>query len=438
FGVREMGGNDPVTPDTLMLIGSTTKTMTTMLMAQLVDDGIMDWDTPVVDIMPTFTVADPEITQMITVQHLVCACTGVPRRDFEMIFNSEDTGAEGIIESLADFEFFTGFGEAFQYSNQMVATGGYVAAMAAGGEYGNLYEDYLALMQERIFDTVGMPNTTFSFDKAKASGNYGIPHDNNIALEYSPMSLDVEEALLGPVVPAGGAWSNVMDMARYLVTELDEGVAPDGTRVVSAENLKKTWEPQVAITDDASYGLGWIVDEYKGLKVLHHGGNTNGFTSDLAFIPDVDLGISVLTNQYGSLFNQLVRFRLLELMYQQDPQFEEAAQFQIDMMKKASDEVMAQIQESINTEEIAPYLGQYSNAALGDITVQWQQDKLIFDSGEFQAEIRARINDEGELSYVLYDSLLSGLPVKTEETEDGRYVIVIGLGVNEYTFEKVE
>ena len=438
FGVREMGGDDPVTPETLMLIGSTTKTMTTMLMAQLVDEGLMDWDTPVVDIMPTFAVADPEITHKITVQHLVCACTGVPRRDFEMIFNSEEMSAEDIVESLADFEFFTDFGEAFQYSNQMVATGGYVAALAAGGEYGNLYDDYLALMQEHIFDPIGMTHTTFSFDEARASGNYGTPHKSNIALEYSPVPLETEEVILTPISPAGGAWSNVLDMASYLITELNEGVTPDGTRVVSAENLGVTWEPQVAITHEMSYGLGWIVDEYKGLPVLHHGGNTLGFTSDLAFLPDTGLGISVLTNQYGSLLNQLVRFRLLELLYQQEPEAEEMAQFQLYMMKEASDELMAKIQESIDPEEVEPYLGQYSNAALGDITVQWQGDKLIFDTGEFQAEIRSKVDDEGDVSYILYDSVLAGLGVELNENEKGNPVIVIGAGVNEYTFENVQ
>ncbi|MBZ0287498.1 MAG: beta-lactamase family protein, partial [Anaerolineae bacterium] len=122
FGVRELGQDDPVTPETLMMVGSTTKSMTTMMMATLVDDGKMDWDQPVIDILPDFAVADPELTKTITVRNLVCACTGVPRRDLEWVFNS--LTPEEIIASLSTFRFFTDFGEAFQYSNQMVATGG--------------------------------------------------------------------------------------------------------------------------------------------------------------------------------------------------------------------------------------------------------------------------------------------------------------------------
>src|SRR5690606_1005262 len=86
FGVRELGKDDPVTPETLMMIGSTTKSMTTMLMGTLVDEGLMDWDTPAVEILPSFAVADPEITQRITMRNMVCACTGVPRRDAELLF----------------------------------------------------------------------------------------------------------------------------------------------------------------------------------------------------------------------------------------------------------------------------------------------------------------------------------------------------------------
>jgi hypothetical protein len=318
----------------------------------------------------------------------------------------------------------------------MVAAGGYVATLAAGSEYGNLRDDFVALMQERIFDPIGMASTTFSFDEARATGNYGLPHSADLTLEYSRIPLETEEAFLPPVAPAGGAWSNVLDMARYLITELNEGAAPDGTLVVSSENLRKTWEPQVAITDEASYGLGWIVDEYKGLGVLHHGGNTFGFTSDLAFLPDSGLGISVLTNQQGSFLNQLVRLRLLELLYEQEPEADELGRFQLRMMREGLAELEEQIQESVEADAVADHLGEYVNDALGAVTVEWRGEKLVFDAGEFQAEIRGILDDEGEVSYVLYDSELAGLPVEFGEDEEDNPCMTVGVGVVAYTFEK--
>ena len=438
FGVRELGSDDPVTSKTLMLIGSTTKTMTTLLMAQLVDAGLMDWDTPVVDILPTFAVADPEITQTITMQNMVCACTGVPRRDFELIFNAHELSAEDIIESLADFEFFTDFGEAFQYSNQMVATGGYLAALAAGGEYGNLYDDYLTMMQENVFDPIGMTHTTFSFDAVRASGDYAIPYGSNTIREYSPLPLETEESFLTPVAPAGGAWSNVMDMARYLITEINSGVTPDGEQIVSAENLSRTWEPQVPITNDMSYGLGWIVGDYKGIPVIEHAGNTLGFTSEMVFLPEADLGICILTNQQGSVANQMVRMRLLELLYQQEPEIDELVHSYLDMLESQINELIEKLEESIDPEPVEPYPGRYINPTLGEITVEWWDGKLIFDAGEFQAEVRSLIKEDGGIAYFLYDSVFAGLSLEPGEDEDGNLILAIGAGVNEYIFTKVE
>ena len=187
FGVRKLGEAQPMTVDTHMMIGSTGKSLTTTMMATLVDDGLMTWDTPVVDILPQFKMADPDLTQRITVRNLVCACTGVPRRDFEFIFNAHDLSAEDMIESLSTFEVFTDFGEAFQYSNQMVAAGGYVAAAAAGGTWGNLEAAYSSELQKRVLDPVGMPLTTLSFDAVRERGEYATPHTLLPGFAYGPL-----------------------------------------------------------------------------------------------------------------------------------------------------------------------------------------------------------------------------------------------------------
>jgi hypothetical protein len=176
FGVREAGGDAPVTPETMMLAGSVTKPMTTTYMATLVDDGLLRWDQPVVEILPSFAVADPEVTKRLTIGDLVCACTGVPKRDLELAFAGDGMSAAEVIASLREFAFFTPVGEAFQYSNQMAAAGGYLAAIAAGGRLETAFVDYVAGMEERVFGPVGMSATTFSEAEAVASGNYALPH----------------------------------------------------------------------------------------------------------------------------------------------------------------------------------------------------------------------------------------------------------------------
>jgi CubicO group peptidase (beta-lactamase class C family) len=453
FGVRELGKDAPVTPETLMMVGSTGKTMTTMMMATVVDDGLVSWDTPVQEVLSQFSVADPELSQQITMRNLVCACTGVPRRDLQLIFNADELSAEDIVESLQEFEFFTEFGEAFQYSNQLVATGGYAAAAATGAAWGSLYEVYVDEMQARIFDPIGMENTTFSFDEVVADDNYALPHTIGVEVPYELAPLSMER-VVEPVAPAGAAWSNVLDMARYLLTELDEGVAPDGTRVVSTENLAETWEPQVPVDANASYGLGWFVDEYKGQRVIHHGGNTFGYTSDLAFLPDAGVGITILTNGRATdALNQAVRFRLLELLFEQPEEYDAQADFVNQTVRGMVAEPVAET-VPVTAEAVEPFLGRYHNDELGGLEMVWADETLFFDVGEFSMEVRALPAEEetaegnaaeatatpgnaDTTGYVIYGAPMTGLPLHLEMGEDGQPQVIFGMGVDEYTFTPV-
>ncbi len=434
FGVQNHESGEPVTPETMMMIGSTTKSLTTMLMAQLVDEGVFDWDTRVVEILPTFEVAEPDITDQITMQNLVCACTGVPRRDLEWLFNYEDLTAEKIIESLADFEFFTGFGEAFQYSNQMVATGGYLAALAAGGEYGTLHEDYITLLEERVLDPIGMEDSTFSFDEISGGGRYASPYGKNLAGETVEIPLSYETSLI-PLAPAGALWSNVIDMSNYLVTLLQEGVSPAGERLVSSDNLAVTWEPQVEISAEADYGLGWIIADYGGLEIISHGGNTFGYSSEFAFAPSANLGVSILTNQQGSLFNPIVRMWLFEKLYQQEPETEELAEFLLQQSDEGLSSIRRSLVDAVDQEVVQDYLGSYEEEALGKAVLEWEDGKLILDVGEYRNEIRA-LRDDGEIEYSTYSPPFAGLPIRFELDEDGNPTVILGIGLVEYTFHR--
>lgn len=341
-----------------------------------------------------------------------------------------------MVESLKTFEFFTDFGEAFQYSNQMVATGGYVAARAAGGEYGALYEAYITAMQERVFDPIGMKNTTFSFDEVVANANYATPHGALLTGEYIPLSLDLEKTLI-PVTPAGADWSTAHDMALYMMTEINKGVTVDGKRVVSEVNLLETWKPQVQVAAETSYGLGWFIDQYKGLKVIHHGGNTLGFTSEFAFLPDAGLGIVVMTNgQASNLFNEAIRVRLLELVYDQPMEYDA----NIDFAIQQGDENLAKAQKQfreLDEEAVQPYLGTFQSDVLGDMLITLADGKLTMDVGEFVTELRKIITDSGEVRYAMVEPPLTGNVLEFKTDDKDKPVIVIDLVTDVYTFSKV-
>ena len=321
FGVKELGRPEPMTVDTQLMIGSSSKSLATLMMATIVDDGLMTWDTPVVDVLPSFSLADPDATANLTMRNLVCACTGVPRRDMEFLFNADTLGAEDVVRSLSTFQLFTKPGETFQYSNQMVATGGYLAAVAAGADPDAMLPGFAAELQRRVLSPIGMLHTTLSMNAVRAADTYATPHGLRIGGEsysYVPIPLS-EEHLLMPVAPSGALWSTAPDMARYLITLLQRGVTPEGARIVSEENLDQLFVPQVKMSNDASYALGWMIGSYKGLRLIEHGGNTFGFTTSLLFAPDAGIGVVVLTNaRIANNFSDNLAQRVVDLAYGQD------------------------------------------------------------------------------------------------------------------------
>jgi CubicO group peptidase (beta-lactamase class C family) len=436
FGVKELGKDDPMTVDTSMMIGSTGKSLTTMMMGTLVDDGKMTWDTPAQEILPSFAVKDPELSKTITMRNLVCACTGVPRRDNEMLYNANELTPEDIVASLQSFEFFTDFGEAFQYSNQMVGTGGYLAAIAGGAEPTNLLVGYEKVLQERVLDPIGMKDTTLSFDKVVERGNYALPHGYAISGERLPMTLD-QEKFLTLIAPAGAHWSTAPDMARYMITELNKGVSPDGVQVVSEENLLETWKAQVPVSNTENYGLGWFVGEYKGMQFINHGGNTLGFTSSFGFLPDKNLGVLVLTNAQGSNgFNESVGARVFELLFEQPPEIQAALDFGYEQEKKGLSEVQAD-QVELDIDAVTPFVGTYTNDALGEVTISLDGNTLMMDAGEFKSELLAYTRDDIIVYAPADPPLASGADGGFEFKLDGDApVIELAVPPDVYTFVK--
>ena len=437
FGYADPATQTPMTPQTHMMIGSTGKSLTTMMMATLVDDGVMTWDTPARELYPSFAVKDPALSETLTMRNLVCACTGVPRRDLELLFNADELEPTDIINSLADFEFFTDFGEAFQYSNQMVATAGFIAGAVAEPAMADLEAAYAAALAERVTGPMGMVDTTLSLEEVLARGNYAIPHGYRIDATYVPIDFKIEQ-MLRPINPSGGHWSTLEDMARYMITQLNRGVAPDGTRVVSEENLLVTRQPQVKISAQSSYGLGWMVGTYKGLPMVEHGGNTLGFTSDFGFMPTIDLGLIMLANAQGA--NTLgtdARVRLLELLYGLESEVLPSFDFVEEQIAKSRQELAEQLAGPLDTGAVEQFAGDYSNDSLGDMALSLQEGKLLAAFGEFTTELRPKIDEEGQPDgYLMGDPPLAGFVVKLEVAADGTHQVILGEGLTEYIFLK--
>src|SRR5262249_13700675 len=128
LGVKTLGKPEPVDADTLFIAASNTKAMTTLLLAQLVDEKKLRCDHPLSEVYPGFRLGDAETTRQVLVKHLVCACTGMPRQDFEWLFNYASATPASSMASLAAMQPTSRFGEVYQYSNVLAGAAGYVGA----------------------------------------------------------------------------------------------------------------------------------------------------------------------------------------------------------------------------------------------------------------------------------------------------------------------
>jgi CubicO group peptidase (beta-lactamase class C family) len=293
FGLKELGDSEKPDGDTLFMVASNTKAMTTLLLAKLVDEHRMNWDTPVTTLLPSFRLGNADTTRSVLVKHLICACTGMPLQDLEWIFEYGNMTPGSSLALLGTMQPTSKFGELFQYSNLMAAAAGYTAAYVIYPQM-ELGAAYDHAMQSYVFDPLQMKSTTFDFGRA-LSNNHATAHAPGINGKPAKALMAINYAVI-PLRPAGGAWSSVRDMLKYVSMELAEGKLPDGTTYISKEPLLERRAPQVYIGKDVSYGMGLEVDTTYGVPVVHHGGDLIGYHSDMIWLPQQNVGLVILTN----------------------------------------------------------------------------------------------------------------------------------------------
>ena len=318
FGACRLGSSEPVRPQTRFMIGSATKPLTTLMMARLVANGDFKWSTPVTELLPDFALADPEVTRELDMRYTVCACTGMPRRDLDLIFKFKGISPERRIAEMRTMSPTTDFGETFQYSNYLVAAGGYAAARSRQPE-GSLQFAYEEAMQEWVFEPLGMTMTGLPEEMGK---NLAAPHAISFGGNCSLVNPGMER-FVNAVAPAGALWSTVLDLAQYLLLELNRGKGPNGHQLLPEEDLQARWQSGIKIDGKNSYGLGLLRSEEEGLEVISHSGNTLGFSSDLYFLPKKGLGVVVLTNlRMANSFLAAARHKVFELVFGDAPKAE--------------------------------------------------------------------------------------------------------------------
>ena len=435
YGVRELGKPAAVDGDTRFMIASNTKALTTLMLAKLVDAGKLDWNARARDVYPSFRLGDAATTDKVLVKHLICACTGVPRQDFEWLFEGEKQTPDSVMATLGTMQPTSGFGELFQYSNPMAAAAGFIGGQVAypGSELGAGYDQ---AMQALVFDPLGMHDTTFDYAKAQ-SGNYAVPHGYDIDHKVKVMGMGLNDTIVSSR-PAGAAWSTVNDLLKYVQMEIDGGVLPGGSRYIGEAALLQRREPQIALGVDRNYAMALMVDKSDGTTVIDHGGDMGGFHSNMMWWPAQKVGAVILTNaDEGVMLRGPLKRRLMELMFDGEPQAQAAAAANAKANRESFDAGRRLLQWPADAQAIAGLARRYRNPALGELVVTRKDDQAVFDVGTFSSVVATQQQPDGSLAFVTIDPEIGGFPFVRAD-KDGMRKLIVRDGQHEYVFDEVK
>lgn len=397
-GVRALGSPEPVDENTKFMVASNTKGMATLLLSTLADEGKLGWDEPVTSLYPAFRLGSDETTKSTLVRHLVCACTGLPRKDYAFILADEGAPPTDTFRQLAESYPTSDFGELFQYNNLMASAAGYLGGALAypGMELGAAFD---RAMDERIFKPLSMINTTFDHKKAM-TGNWARPHGLNVDGQAEVIPNDFNFTV-DPHRPAGGVWSTAADMAHYVQLELSKGLTPDGKRLVSEENLVERRERGVPVGENSWYGMGLFEKISSGIPVVTHGGTLLGYRSNFFALPEANVGAVILTNaDSGSAMIDPFFRRLMEVLYDGKPEAADKIAVAAQRIKAQTAKRRAELTVPGDAAVLANLATKYVSPGIGTISISERDGTKWVKAGFIEGPIATETNPDGSISIV--------------------------------------
>src|SRR5579875_2380348 len=323
-GIRSVEKGAPVTPDTLFPIASCTKSFTTAAMALLIDEGKMRWDDPPQKYVPYFHLSDPLVDREVTLRDLVTHRTGL--RDHRLMWYRSPWTPEERIRRFAYLPLDKPFRTTFQYQSTMFTVAGLAVARAAGMSWADF-------VQKRLLDPLSMKATYFTTTAISKITDKASPHrffpSSSATKEQKGEVRLIEPYPMETPEPAGSIQSNARDLAQWLLFQLDGCSHPtqgEGKRLVSLAHLEITHTPQIVIPLDAidriqfpethqmGYGMGWVIQDHFGHRLLQHAGAIDGFRCHFALVPKCRLGIVLLCNLHQTRMNIALSNSLLEML----------------------------------------------------------------------------------------------------------------------------
>jgi CubicO group peptidase (beta-lactamase class C family) len=390
YGVLSVGGTTPVTDQTLFEIGSTTKAFTATLAAMLVADGKLRFDDRVITYLPDFRLYDPVASAELTVRDALTHRGGMGRGEL-MWLGSGATRAE-VIHRLRFLKPESPFRSRFSYQNMVFTVAGEATAKAAG-------TTWEALVKQRIFTPLGM-TSTLATSKGMTATNVARPHGMDRDSVFARAFMKGEH-----IAPAGSILSSARDMAQWVRFQLGDGTF-GGKRLVSAAALRETHTPQILtgiggpgrggdaapVTVFSSYGMGWIVEDYRRNLAWQHSGGTEGMTAQVSMLPERRFGVVVLSNMASAQLPGIVARYLLdrELGVAAGDPSGDAYSRTVAQRRVADSMQVVQAGQRATDEPPVPLsalVGTYADSEYGEATISLDNGRLTLQRGEWRGPL---------------------------------------------------
>jgi CubicO group peptidase (beta-lactamase class C family) len=386
YGFRDYGRKLPFTPRTTVPIASNTKLFTSVAVGLLVEEGKLDWDRPVRQFVPSIQFHDDALNASVTIRDMLSHRTGITRHD--AIWYKSDFTRKELFERLRYLEPQQPMRQAFLYNNMMYAAAGYVVELLGGKPW----EDFV---RGQLLSPLGMTATVFSIDDILKQPDHGVPFtERRDSFELHEIPYYREAAGIGP---AGSLNSNLEDLSHWLAALMNDGTF-GGKAVIPPAVLKATLAPAIALSNtqleargfgellNPVYGTGRWTASYRGHLIAYHGGDINGFHSQISMMPYDGIGVIVLVigDHCAPLYNYVsynVYERLLGMSL--TPWSRRGLEIRLKG-KEAGKQARAKaggerISGTKASHPMDDYVGEFEHPAYGVLKVAKQGEGLLFE-----------------------------------------------------------
>lgn len=383
YGIKNINSSEAVDTKTLFGIASNTKAFTSAALSILVDEGKINWDDKVTKYIPEFEMYDNYVTNEMTIRDLLTHRSGLSSGHGDLMsWPVTDFSRKDIINRLKYLKPSYGFRTQYGYSNLLYMVAGELIPAVTGKSW----EEFI---KEKIFKPIGMKNSISLMKDAKNHPDFASPHifmNNKLSV--------IEFDVVDNVAAAASIVSNLEDLSKWVMVQLHRGRIPGtNNRLFSQRQSAEMWKAHSILFSSADknpnnksnfnmYGLGWNIQDIRGYYTVSHTGGLFGMVSKITLIPELKVGIIVLTNQqegaaFGVLSNVITDYFTngpdkdwIKMYKERGDRAQQLAE------KEMQDQWQKRDSTSRPSLSIEKYCGSYSDNWLGEVTVELRDNRL--------------------------------------------------------------